>query len=49
MLEKSYDYLVVIVDLNLLDVLNGESVEFVFFYNVFMVVLMGNFDEFICV
>lgn len=47
--ESDIEYLVVIVDLNFFDVFNGESVEFVFFYNVLIIVFIGNFDEFICV
>lgn len=45
-LEKSHDYLVAIVDLNLPDAPNGESVELALSHNVPTVVLTGNFDEF---
>ena len=45
-LEKSHDYLVAIVDLNLPDAPNGESVELALSHNVPTVVLTGNFAEF---
>jgi diguanylate cyclase (GGDEF)-like protein len=45
-LEKDQDFLAAIVDLNLPDAPNGESVELSLSYNVPTVVLTGNFDEF---
>ncbi|HCG87542.1 MAG TPA: diguanylate cyclase response regulator, partial [Alteromonas macleodii] len=45
-LESDTEYLAAIVDLNLPDAPNGESVELALSYNVPTIVLTGNFDEF---
>jgi diguanylate cyclase (GGDEF)-like protein len=45
-LEKGSDFLAAIVDLNLPDAPNGESVELSLSYSIPTLVLTGNFDEF---
>ncbi|MEC8230866.1 MAG: diguanylate cyclase [Pseudomonadota bacterium] len=45
-LANNSDYLAAIVDLNLPDAPNGESVELALSYNLPTIVLTGNFDEF---
>ncbi|CAB9495098.1 diguanylate cyclase [Alteromonas macleodii] len=45
-LDSDNDYLAAIVDLNLPDAPNGESVELALSHNVPTIVLTGNFDEF---
>ena len=45
-LESDNEYLAAIVDLNLPDAPNGESVELALSHNVPTIVLTGNFDEF---
>ena len=45
-LESETEYLAAIVDLNLPDAPNGESVELALSHNVPTIVLTGNFDEF---
>lgn len=45
-LANNADYLAAIVDLNLPDAPNGESVELALSYNLPTIVLTGNFDEF---
>jgi len=45
-LESDNEYLAAIVDLNLPDAPNGESVELALSYNLPTIVLTGNFDEF---
>ncbi len=45
-LESDTDYLAAIVDLNLPDAANGESVDLALSHNLPTIVLTGNFDEF---
>ncbi|MDO6567223.1 diguanylate cyclase [Alteromonas sp. 1_MG-2023] len=46
LLEKESDFLAAVVDLNLPDAPNGESVELSLSYSLPTIVLTGNFDEF---
>lgn len=43
-----YDYILVLVDLILLDVMNGEVVKYMFLKNILIVVLIFKIDEYIC-